>query len=65
MPPLGLTMNIKLHGSSPRQMAAGANGLLLLTQGSGRTKSGFVAAFGGDFVKQLAPCLHEGIHVER
>ena len=58
MPPLGLTMNIKLHGSSPRQMAAGANGQVLLTQGSGRTKSGFVAAFGGDFVKQLAQKLN-------
>jgi hypothetical protein len=58
VPPLGVVADIKIHGSSPRQLAAGANGHLLLTQGAGRTKSGFIAAFGGDFVKQLASKLN-------
>ena len=58
VPPLGVLLNLKIHGSSARQMASGANGQLLLTQGSGRTKSGFIAAFGGDFVKQLASKLN-------
>ena len=58
VPPLGVAMNIKIHGSSPRQMASGANGQLLLTQGSGRTKSGFIGAFGGDVLGQLAQKLN-------
>ncbi len=57
-PPLSVIMNIKVHGSSPRQMASGANGQLLITQSSGRTKSGFIATFGGDFVQQLAQKLN-------
>ena len=51
-------MNIKIHGSSPRQMASGANGQLLLTQGAGRTKSGFIGAFGGGVLGQLAQKLN-------
>ena len=58
VPPLSVAMNIKIHGSSPRQMASGANGQLLLTQGSGRTKSGFISAFGGDVLGQLAQKLN-------
>ena len=58
VPPLGIAMNIKIHGSSPRQMASGANGELLLTQGSGKTKSGFIGAIGGGVVRQLADKLN-------
>jgi uncharacterized protein involved in outer membrane biogenesis len=58
VPPLNVAMNMKIHGSSARQMASGANGQLLLTQGAGQTKSGFIGAFGGDFVKQLAGKLN-------
>jgi hypothetical protein len=58
VPPLSVAMNIKIHGNSPRQMASGANGQLLLTQGSGRTKSGFISAFGGDVLGQLAQKLN-------
>ena len=58
VPPLSVAMNIRIHGSSPRQMASGANGHLLLTQSAGRTKSGFISAFGGDFVQQLAHKLN-------
>ena len=58
VPPLGVAMNIKIHGSSPRQMASGANGQLLLTQGAGKTKSGFISAYGGGVVAQLAQKLN-------
>ena len=58
VPPLSVAMNIKIHGSSPRQMASGANGQLLLTQSAGRTKSGFIAAYGGGVVGQLAQKLN-------
>jgi len=58
VPPLGVTVNLKIHGSSARQMAAGANGQLLLTQGSGKTKSGFIGAIGGGVVAQLAQKLN-------
>ena len=58
VPPLSVAMNIKIHGSSPRQMASGANGQLLLTQGAGRTKSGFIAAYGGGVLGQLAQKLN-------
>ena len=58
VPPLGLAMNIKIHGSSPRQMASGANGHLLLTQGAGKTKSGFISAYGGGVLAQLAQKLN-------
>ena len=58
VPPLSVAMNIRIHGSSPRQMAAGANGHLLLTQSAGQTKSGFISAYGGDFVQQLAHKLN-------
>ena len=58
VPPLSLALNIRIHGSSPRQMAAGANGQMLLTQSAGRTKTGFFSAFAGDFVQQLAQKLN-------
>ena len=58
VPPLGLEMNIKIHGSSPRQMASGANGHLLLTQGAGKTRSGFISAYGGGVFTQLAQKLN-------
>ena len=58
VPPLGLAMNIKIHGSSPRQMAAGANGHLLLTQGAGKTKSGLISAYGGGVLSQLSEKLN-------
>ena len=58
VPPLGMAMNIKIHGSSPRQLASGANGQLLFTQGAGRTKSGFISAYGSGVVSQLGEKLN-------
>jgi uncharacterized protein involved in outer membrane biogenesis len=56
--PIGLAMNIRLHGSSLRQMASGANGHLLLTQGAGKTRSGFITNYGGGVVSQLGAKLN-------
>ena len=58
VPPVGLAMDIKIHGNSPRQMASGANGHLLLTQGAGKTRSGLISAYGGGVVTQLAQKLN-------
>ena len=70
VPPLGVAMNIKIHGSSPRQMASGANGHLLLTQGAGKTKSGFISAYGGGVVSELGAeaqslCQGRSVHEAR
>ena len=58
VPPLGMAMNIKIHGSSPRQLASGANGQFLITQGAGRTKSGFISAYGSGVVSELGSKLN-------
>ena len=58
VPPLGLAMNISVHGNSPRQMASGANGRLLLTQGEGRIRSGLLGAIGGGVLGQLGQKLN-------
>ena len=58
VPPLGLAINIKIHGNSARQMASGANGSLLLTQGAGKTRSGLISAYGGGVLTQLSEKLN-------
>jgi len=58
VPPIGLGADLKIHGSSPRQMASGANGYLLLTQGAGKTRSGLISAYGGGVLTQLAEKLN-------
>jgi hypothetical protein len=58
VPPVGLQMDIKIHGKSPRQMASGANGYLLLTQGAGKMRSGFVSTYGGGVVTELTQKLN-------
>jgi len=58
VPAVGLEMDIKIHGKSPRQMASGANGHLLLTQGAGKMRSGLVSAYGGGVVSELTQKLN-------
>jgi hypothetical protein len=58
VPPVGLSMDIKIHGNSPRQMASGANGHLLLTQGAGKMRSGIVSAYGGGVISELTQKLN-------
>ncbi|MES1263207.1 MAG: AsmA-like C-terminal region-containing protein, partial [Peristeroidobacter soli] len=58
VPPLGLGLDLRIHGSSPRQMASGANGHVLLTQGAGKIRSGLLNAIGGGVVEQLTQKLN-------
>ncbi len=58
VPAVGLEMDIKIHGKSPRQMASGANGHLLLTQGAGKMRSGLISAYGGGVVSELTQKLN-------
>ena len=58
VPPVGLKLDIKIHGNSPRQMAAGANGYLLLTQGAGKMRSGLISAYGGGVISELTQKLN-------
>jgi hypothetical protein len=58
VPPVGLSLDMKIHGNSTRQMASGANGHLLLTQGAGKTKSGFISAYGGGVLSELGQKLN-------
>jgi uncharacterized protein involved in outer membrane biogenesis len=56
--PIGLAIDIKIHGKSPRQLASGANGHLLLTQGAGKIRSGFISNYGGGVISQLGQKLN-------
>jgi uncharacterized protein involved in outer membrane biogenesis len=58
VPPVGLELDIKIHGNSPRQMASGANGYLLLTQGAGKMRSGIISAYGGGVLSELTQKLN-------
>ena len=58
VPPLGVEMNIKTQGASAHQMASTANGQLLLTQGPGKTKRGFIDVVGGGLVADLGSKLN-------
>jgi hypothetical protein len=58
VPPVGLVMDMKVHGKSPRQLASGANGHLLFTQGAGKTKSGLISAYGGGVLSELTQKLN-------
>ncbi len=57
-PPTSVEAHLRASGSSARQMASSANGLVLLTQGPGRAKSGAVDALGGGILGQLAGKLN-------
>jgi uncharacterized protein involved in outer membrane biogenesis len=56
--PIGLAIDIRIHGKSPRQLASGANGHLLLTQGAGKIRSGFISNYGGGVISQLGQKLN-------
>ena len=58
VPPTSVEAHLRASGGSARQMAASANGLVLLTQGPGKVKSGGVDALGGGMLGQLAGKLN-------
>ena len=58
VPPTSIEANLRASGVSARQLASSANGQVLLTQGPGKTKSGFLGMFGGGIFAQLASKLN-------
>ncbi|MFI5026765.1 MAG: AsmA family protein [Solirubrobacterales bacterium] len=58
VPPTSLELKLQARGSSPRQLAAGANGKVLLAMGPGKVRSGLVGALGAGILSQLASKLN-------
>jgi uncharacterized protein involved in outer membrane biogenesis len=57
-PPVSLEASLQARGASARQMAASANGRLLVTLGPGKVKSGLTGVVGGDLIRELAGKLN-------
>jgi uncharacterized protein involved in outer membrane biogenesis len=53
VPQLGVSINLSTSGRSMRELASNANGLMVLTQGPGKTKAEFLDAFGGNLLAEL------------
>ena len=58
VPPTSIEAHLRTSGVSARQVASSANGQVLLTQGPGRIKSGFIGMFGGGIFSELASKLN-------
>jgi uncharacterized protein involved in outer membrane biogenesis len=58
VPPMSVDVTLQARGASPRQMAAGANGTVLVAIGPGKVKSGLVGMLGGGILGQLASKLN-------
>ena len=58
VPATSVEARLQARGGSPRQMAASANGKVLVTQGPGKVKSGLIGMFGSGIVTQLASKLN-------
>ena len=53
-----LEASLLARGASARQMASGANGRVLVTQGAGKLKSGLIGLVGGDLLRELVGKLN-------
>ena len=58
VPPTSVEASLAASGASARQMAAGANGRILVTQGQGKLAAGLVNMFGGDLLGELVGKLN-------
>ena len=58
VPPTSVEVTLQTRGASPRQMAAGANGKVLVAIGPGKVTSGLVGMLGGGILGQLASKLN-------
>ena len=58
VPPTSVQASLAASGASARQMASGANGRILVTQGPGKLAAGLVNAFGGDLLGELVGKLN-------
>ena len=52
-PPTNMDATLRVKGASLRQMAALANGRIVVTLGPGKLKSGIIGAVGGDLLREL------------
>ncbi|HEY8252097.1 MAG TPA: AsmA family protein [Burkholderiales bacterium] len=57
-PPTSVEASLLVKGASARQMAAGANGRVVVTQGAGKLSTGVVGLIGGDLLRELAGKLN-------
>lgn len=57
-PPSSLDADIRASGNSPRQMASGANGAIVFTQGKGKVRSGALKILGSDILTQIGGQLN-------
>jgi hypothetical protein len=57
-PPTNVEASLLATGASARQMASGANGRVLVTQGTGKLKSGLIGLLGGDLLRELVGKLN-------
>jgi AsmA family protein len=57
-PPTNVEASLLARGASARQMAAGANGRVLVTQGAGKLNSGLIGLLGGDLLRELVGKLN-------
>ena len=57
-PPTSVEASLLAKGASARQMASGANGRVLVTQGPGKLSNGIVGLVGGDLLRELAGKLN-------
>ncbi len=57
-PPTSVEASLLAKGASARQMASGANGRVLVTQGAGKLSTGVVGLIGGDLLRELAGKLN-------
>lgn len=57
-PPTSIEATLVAKGASARQMASGANGKVLVTQGPGKLKNGLAGMIGGDLIGELAGKLN-------
>ena len=58
VPPTSVEGKLVAKGASARQMAAGANGQILVTQGPGKVQSGVIGLIGGDLLRELVDKLN-------
>lgn len=58
VPPIDITLDLDASGTSPRTLAAGSNGRMLLTLGPGRLQNGLLGRVSGDVVAQLTSALN-------
>ena len=58
VPPTSVSIELNSKGASPRELAAVANGRVLLTQGSGKLSNTLLKNVSGDIVAQLVSALN-------